>query len=91
MKIIRKYGCRLLKQTIMIAGGIGITPYRVVLKELVEGNTEIPRIVRLFYSDSNEEYLYKEEFDKLKRDSHITIEYIKNREYFTKEIKEFSN
>ena len=47
---------------IMIAGGIGIAPYRSMIKWAVDRQLKIP--ITLIYSNSNEDIIFKEELDQ---------------------------
>jgi|SRR5690606_38810900 len=55
------------KHYIFIAGGIGITPFRSILKEL--DHNEISLNIDLLYANRNEEYPFDEEFKDL-QDKH---------------------
>src|SRR3989344_7659692 len=46
---------------IMIAGGIGIAPYRSMIKWAVDRQLEVP--ITLIYSNYNEDIIFKEELD----------------------------
>lgn len=49
---------------IMIAGGIGITPYRSIIKYVADKNLPVP--IHLLHSDSTpEEIAFKDELDKI--------------------------
>ncbi len=62
---------------VMIAGGIGITPYRALFKKLAKGNK---REATLIYS-SNDGYLFQDELDSIAAaDGNINIEYVSSRE-----------
>ncbi len=47
------------KKIVLIAGGIGITPYRSILKDLIDRN-EKRDIVILYSASSSEEFVYKD-------------------------------
>lgn len=79
------------RPTLLIAGGIGITPYRAILKDLMQHTDKIPSFIKLLYIDSSEEYIYKDEFDSISNDSEIIIKYLTKREDLTKEIVKFSS
>lgn len=76
--------------TILIAGGIGITPFRSILKQIeVEGKrTEKP--IYLLYMDSKKSYLFKDELDGIANTS-ISVTYLDSRNALQQEIdKSFS-
>lgn len=72
---------------VMIAGGIGITPFRAILKQI---STEKQRDIVLVYS-SNEDYLFKAELDAIaKNNDKITIHYVSGREEVSSLIAEYA-
>lgn len=77
--------------TLLIAGGIGITPFRAVLKKLEMNNYKDAGHIRLIYIDSKEVYLYKDELDKISKEGKATIIYANNREQLYKEIENFTS
>ena len=60
---------------IFIAGGIGITPFRSIIKYVVDKN--LPTPIYLIYSNSDNDIVFKKEFDKISA-SHpnIKIRYV---------------
>ena len=52
---------------VFIAGGIGITPFRSMIKYNVDNNLKIP--MDLIYSNSDENFVFKKEFDNWQKDS----------------------
>lgn len=52
-----------IKNNTFIAGGIGITPFRSMIKHNVDKNLKIP--VHLIYSNSDSEFVFKNELDEL--------------------------
>ena len=70
------------KNLAMIAGGIGITPMRAILKDLAHKQANSQGV--LFYIDSQKEYAFKDELEKIKNENpkvHIMfLEYIKDLE-----------
>lgn len=62
------------EEFVFIAGGIGITPYRAILLDLDHKN--IPMNVKLLYGNRNEEFVYKNLLEELrKKHPTFTIEY----------------
>jgi len=76
--------------TLLIAGGIGITPFRSIVKQLeMEGNsTENP--IHILYMDSSKSYLYKDELDEIAESTSISVTYLDSREGLHQEIDKFS-
>ncbi len=50
------------EEAIFIAGGIGITPFRSMIKYAVDNNLNLQ--ITLIYSNSDENFLFKKELDK---------------------------
>lgn len=62
-----------------MAGGIGITPFRSMIKYNIDKNLKIP--MHLIYSNSNSEFVFKEDLDKWqKENNYIKVEYINTSE-----------
>lgn len=71
---------------LFIAGGIGITPFRAIVKQLeAEGNGGHKQI-KLLYLDSGKSYIYKDEFD---RNTSIDTSYLASREELYLEMDRF--
>lgn len=76
------------KPVVFIAGGIGITPYRALLKNRLL-DSEQNNDVKLLYMDSKEEHIYKEELEKASNNPSIKTDFLVNREHLNKEIETF--
>lgn len=64
---------------VFMAGGIGITPFRSMIKYNIDKNLKIP--MHLIYSNSDSEFVFKEELDLWqKENSYIKVEYINTSE-----------
>ena len=60
---------------VMIAGGIGITPHRSMIKWAVDSKADLP--ITLIYSNSDEDFIFKEELDSwVKQYPKLKIHYI---------------
>lgn len=60
---------------LFLAGGIGITPFRSMIKYNVDKNLGIP--MHLIYSNSDSEFVFKKELDKWQQENDfLKIEYI---------------
>lgn len=63
------------QEYVFIAGGIGITPFRSILKEADHQGT--PLRVKLLYGNRDRNVVFKEEFETLaKRNPHLSIHYL---------------
>jgi ferredoxin-NADP reductase len=75
---------------LLIAGGIGITPFRSMLKQIeAEGNGS-GRTVRLLHIDSDKTYLYREELEGIASRASIPATYVASRDDAQREIDEFA-
>ena len=83
------------KPVIFIAGGIGITPFRALIRYSIEHKNISPKIIRLLYSDDKLEYAFRDEFDKITSvNDFISIDYTSKTFLHAKIIdcvKEFGN
>ena len=77
------------KPRLFIAGGIGITPYRALIKNLLLNSAGMSDDI-LLYMDGREEFIYTEELEEATRVSSITTKYLVKRENLNKEIEEFA-
>jgi ferredoxin-NADP reductase len=73
------------KQYVFIAGGIGITPFRSVLKQAEHQGKRLR--VTLLYANRKTVAAYKKEFDAMaKRNSHLKIHYLFHPQRIDREI-----
>lgn len=76
--------------TLLIAGGMGITPFRSMLKQIeAEGNRDDQQI-NLLYMDSKRAYLFKDELDDIANSSSISVTYLDSRDDLHREIDAFT-
>ncbi len=76
--------------SLLIAGGIGITPFRSVLKQIELAQKEIANPITLLYTDSNKSYIYKNELDEIAKNPPIIIRYLDSRDDLYREINSFT-
>ena len=50
---------------LLIAGGIGITPFRSILKQVEAEWNGDEKQIKLLYMDSKKSYLFKDEMDEM--------------------------
>jgi len=77
------------KPLLFIAGGIGITPYRALVKNLLTTSGAIPDEVQLLYIDSKEHFIYTDELEKAGKVSPIKTNYLAKRENLYEKIENF--
>lgn len=71
----------LLKSYVLIAGGIGITPFRSIILDLNYRKKLQSTGIYLLYSNRNNEIVFKDEFDSLaEKNSNFKLRYIINPE-----------
>lgn len=75
--------------TLLIAGGIGITPFRAMLKQLEAEGIEGGRQVKLLYINSENSHIYKKELDEIVQNLSVDIVYLTSRDELLQEIDEF--
>jgi ferredoxin-NADP reductase len=77
------------KECVFIAGGIGITPFRAILKDLDEKKAQVS--ITLLYSNRDQNILFKDELENFaKTNSNLKIHYIISPERIdVAKIKEF--
>lgn len=76
--------------SLLIAGGIGITPFRSILKQIEAENVGVDRQVNLLYMDSKQTYLYKDELDIMASNPTISVTYLDSRNDLHQEINKFT-
>lgn len=77
------------KPRLFITGGIGITPFRALIKNLLINSAEMSD-TQLLYIDSKEEFLYTEEFEEASKVSSLITKYFVKRENLHREIEEYA-
>lgn len=75
--------------TLLIAGGIGVTPFRAILSE--HNNRAIQAPLILLFLDSKGNFLYKNELDNLSKSNGIQVKYLQERNQLLKEIDNFQS
>ena len=67
------------KNNVFLAGGIGITPFRSMIKWNIDKNLKIP--MYLIYSNSDSEFVYKDELDDWQKENDfLKIQYVNTSE-----------
>lgn len=76
--------------SLLIAGGIGITPFRSILKQVEAEWNEVEKQIKLLYIDSQKSYLFKNEMDEIANKTSIRVTYLDSRENLHQEIDKFA-
>lgn len=74
---------------ILIAGGIGITPFRSIVKQLESEGNRGEKPVHLLYIDSGKLYVYKDELDEIANNTSISVNYLDSRGILHQEIDKY--
>ena len=77
--------------SLLIAGGIGITPFRAILKQIEAEGSSIEKPINLLYLDSNKSYIYKNELDRIANNTSINVTYLDSRNDLHQEIDKFNS
>jgi predicted ferric reductase len=72
--------------SILIAGGIGITPFRSIVKQIESEGNGIDKPIHLLYMDSKKSFIYKDELDKIANNTSISVTYLDSRDDLHQEI-----
>jgi ferredoxin-NADP reductase len=76
--------------SLLIAGGIGITPFRSILKQIeAEGNKD-EKQRKLLYLDGKKSYIYKNELDEIANNTSLSVTYLESRDDLHQEIEKFN-
>lgn len=71
--ILQKQTNKSLLKHVFIAGGIGITPFRSIIKNIIDKKSGIP--IHLIYSNSDNKFVFKKELDTWVN-KNIKIDYV---------------
>ncbi|WP_075619173.1 FAD-dependent oxidoreductase [Paenisporosarcina indica] len=76
--------------SLLVAGGIGITPFRSMLKQIEAEGNRVEKQIHLLYIDSNKSFIYKEELDAIANNPSISVTYLDSRDDLYQEIHKFT-
>ncbi|MEH7384666.1 FAD-dependent oxidoreductase [Bacillus sp. JJ1521] len=76
--------------SLLIAGGIGITPFRAILKQIEAEGNGAEKQIHLLYLDSQKSFIFKDELDAIANNPSISITYLDSREDLHQEIDKFT-
>ncbi|MCG7343555.1 FAD-dependent oxidoreductase [Sporosarcina sp. ACRSL] len=77
--------------SVLIAGGIGITPFRSMLKQLEAEGNGVGKEIHLLYMDGKNSFVYKDELDEILNNTSIDVTYLDARDDLQKEINKLSS
>jgi len=77
------------RPTVLIAGGIGITPFRSIVKKIEAEGKGNKKPIHLLYMDSEKSYLFKDELDA--DNASISTTYLDSRDNLHQEINKLAN
>ena len=77
--------------SILIAGGIGITPFRSMLKQIEAEGNGVGNKIHLLYMDSKKSFIFKDELDEIANNTSITVTYLDSRNDLQQEINKLSS
>jgi len=75
--------------SLLIAGGIGITPFRSMLKQIEAEGNGVGKQIHLLYLDSKKSFVFKDDLDEIANKTSIGVTYARNDIH--EEIDKFSN
>ena len=76
--------------SLLIAGGIGITPFRSIFKQIEADKNGGSKPIQLLYLDSNKSFLFKEELDEIASKTSISVAYLDSRDDLHEAIDKFT-
>ncbi|WP_431801590.1 FAD-dependent oxidoreductase [Halobacillus andaensis] len=76
--------------SLLIAGGIGITPFRSILKQIESEGNGIKKPIQLLYLDRNKSFIFKDELDAIANNPSISVTYLDSRDDLYQEIDTFT-
>ncbi|MER2090307.1 MAG: FAD-dependent oxidoreductase [Sporosarcina sp.] len=77
--------------SLLIAGGIGITPFRSIVKQVEAEENGPDNKIHLLYLDSNKSFIFKNELDGIADNSSVDVTYLDSRDELHQEIDKFTN
>lgn len=76
--------------SLLMAGGIGITPFRSILKQIEAEGDGNEKQIKLLYFDSKKSFIFKDELDEIANNTSISVTYLDSRDDLHQEIDQFN-
>jgi NAD(P)H-flavin reductase len=76
--------------SLLIAGGIGITPFRSILKQIESEGNDVNMPIHLLYMDSSKSFIFKDELDAIVNNTSISVMYLDSRDDLFHKIDTFT-
>lgn len=76
---------------LLIAGGIGITPFRAIVKDAEKRGNESTKQLHLLYMDSRASFIYQTELDEIAKNTSLRVNYLTSRDDLYQEIDSFTS
>jgi ferredoxin-NADP reductase len=73
---------------VFIAGGIGITPFRSMIKYLLDTNTDLP-ITLLYTTNEDDTFLFQDLFEKAKKQIGLQTIYIESNQINEQTVRKY--
>ena len=77
------------KPSLFIVGGVGMTPFRSMLKDIELHKEKCPRELQVLYIDSKQAYLYEDFLTAINQNTEIKVCFYSDRKDFYKDIDAF--
>ena len=77
--------------SLLIAGGIGITPFRSIVKQVEAEENGQDNKINLLYLESNKSFIFKDELDGIADKTSVGVTYLDSRDELHQEIDKFTN
>lgn len=76
---------------LLVAGGIGITPIRSMLRQIEAEGSGGERQIRLLYVDGDRRFLFRDELDRIAAQSAVSVDYLDSRDRLYRELDRLAN
>lgn len=77
--------------TLLVAGGIGITPFRSIIKQIEAEGNGVGKDINLLYIDSKKTHIYKDELDRIASNTSLSVTYLDSKDDLHQELDKFAS